>query len=141
MPFLVTLGDCPASSPAHFEHAIHAGRAAGGHVGVDHHEGQPAIAFQRIAPREATDALFFVVGEPVVAGHPSVVLVDLAETGLPVVELARADADPGEHAGRGNSHFSDQERTKSTTSSRVSCGTQRPVRVPQVLFLKGHAPP
>src|SRR5271169_1324087 len=37
--------------------------------------------------------------------------------------------------------FSDQRRTKSTIWSRVSCGTQTPVRVPQLFFLGPHAPP
>src|SRR5271167_1640230 len=37
--------------------------------------------------------------------------------------------------------FSDQRRTKSTSWSRTSCGTQLPVRVPQVFFLARHAPP
>src|SRR5258708_1311917 len=37
--------------------------------------------------------------------------------------------------------FSDQRRTKSTIWSRVSCGTQTPVRVPQAFFLARHAPP
>src|SRR5580658_8810047 len=37
--------------------------------------------------------------------------------------------------------FSDQRRTKSTTWSRTSCGTQLPVRVPQVFFLTRRAPP
>src|SRR6266849_1547116 len=37
--------------------------------------------------------------------------------------------------------FSDQRRTKSTTWSRTSCGTQLPVRVPQVFFLARHARP
>src|ERR1039457_5508538 len=37
--------------------------------------------------------------------------------------------------------FSDQHRTKSTTWSRTSCGTQLPVRVPQVFFLARCAPP
>src|SRR5882757_9407179 len=35
--------------------------------------------------------------------------------------------------------FSDQRRTKSTIWSRVSCGTQTPVRVPQLFFLGPHA--
>ena len=98
--FLGNARRLPGQQSRDFQHAIHAGRAAGGYVGVDHHEAQPSIAFQRVAPREATDALFFVVGEPVVAGHPSVVLVDLAETRFPVVELAGADADPRQHAGQ-----------------------------------------
>src|ERR1700693_4726466 len=37
--------------------------------------------------------------------------------------------------------FSDQRRTKSTIWSRVSCGTQTPVRVPQIFFLGPHVPP
>src|SRR6266852_4626345 len=37
--------------------------------------------------------------------------------------------------------FYDQRRTKSTIWSRVSCGTQTPVRVPQLFFLGPHAPP
>src|ERR1700687_2466865 len=37
--------------------------------------------------------------------------------------------------------FSDQRRTKSTTWSRTSWGTQLPVRVPQVFFLTRRAPP
>jgi hypothetical protein len=51
---------------------------------------------------EDANALLLVVAEPVVAGHPGVVLVDLAEAVLPVVELAGADADPGEETTGGN---------------------------------------
>src|ERR1043166_9330331 len=39
------------------------------------------------------------------------------------------------------SAFSDQRRTKSTTRSRTSCGTQTPVRVPQDFFFARCAPP
>jgi len=37
----------------------------------------------------------------VIARHPGVVFVDLAEALLPVVELAGADADPGKKASDG----------------------------------------
>src|SRR6266404_7071340 len=37
--------------------------------------------------------------------------------------------------------FSDERRTKSTIWSRVSCGTQTPVRVPQLFFLGQRVPP
>ena len=37
--------------------------------------------------------------------------------------------------------LSDQRRTKSTIWSRMSWGTQHPFKVPQVLFLAGHALP
>jgi hypothetical protein len=33
-----------------------------------------------------------------IARHPGIVLIDFAEAMLPVVELARADADPGQEA-------------------------------------------
>jgi hypothetical protein len=48
------------------------------------------------------EPFFLVVGEPVVARHPGVVLVDLAEAMLPVVEFARADAEPGKEATDGD---------------------------------------
>ena len=53
-------------------------------------------------PGEGADLLFFVVGEPMIARHPGIVLVDLAEALLPVVELAGADADPGQEATDGD---------------------------------------
>jgi hypothetical protein len=48
------------------------------------------------------DPLFLVVGEPVIAWHPGVVLVDFAEAAFPVVELAGADAEPGQEATDGD---------------------------------------
>ena len=61
-----------------------------------------AITFEGIVAGEDGDALLLVVGEPVIARHPGVVLVDLAEAVLPVVELAGADADPGQEATDGD---------------------------------------
>ena len=80
------------------EDAIDAGRAAGDDVGIEHHEGEPAIAFEGVGAGEDDDPFLLVVGEPVVAWHQGVVFVDLAEALFPVVELAGADADPGEEA-------------------------------------------
>src|SRR5205085_2248817 len=57
--------------------------------------------FVEMAAGEGADGFLLVVGEPVVARHPGVVLVDLAEAFLPVVELAVADADPGREVLRG----------------------------------------
>jgi hypothetical protein len=51
---------------------------------------------------EGDDAVLFIVGEPVVARDPGVVLVDLAEAVFPVVELAGADADPADEAPEGD---------------------------------------
>ncbi len=102
MPFLVMVGVEPASRSGGFEDAVDAGRAASDLVGIEHHEGQPAIAFERVGAGEGADAFLLVVGEPVVARHPGVVLVDLAEAPIPVVELAGADADPGQEATDGD---------------------------------------
>jgi hypothetical protein len=51
---------------------------------------------------EGDDASFFIVGEPVIARDPGIVLVDFAEALFPVVELAGADADPGDEATEGD---------------------------------------
>jgi hypothetical protein len=45
---------------------------------------------------KVTDALLLVDGEPVIAGDPGIVLVDLAEAVDPIVILAGANADPGQ---------------------------------------------
>ncbi len=45
---------------------------------------------------EGANTFFLVVGEPVIARDPGVVLVDFAEPLNPVVILAGADADPGQ---------------------------------------------
>ena len=96
--FLGDGGRGPGQQPRVFEDAVDAGRATGDLVGIEHHEGQPPIAFEGMTAGEGTDAFFLAVGEPVVARDPGVVLIDLAEAALPVVELAGADADPGEEA-------------------------------------------
>src|SRR5207244_9496423 len=44
-------------------------------------------------------AFFLIFGEPMIARHPGIVFIDLAEAVLPIVELAGADADPGKKAG------------------------------------------
>ena len=125
-----------------FQHAVRAGRTARHGVGVEHHEGQTSITLERMLSCENDDPLAFFRVEPMIARDPRVVLVDPPKATFPVVELADADADPA-HTCRlvGVSVLSHQVRTKSTISSRVSWGTQRPVRAPQVLFLTERAPP
>jgi len=91
-------GSWPGQESGVLANAIDAGRAAGGDIGVEHHEGEPAVAFEGVGPREGADAFFLVGGEPVVAWHPGVVLVDLAEAAAPVVELGGADAEPRKEA-------------------------------------------
>ena len=103
--FFGDVGRLPSQESRGLEDAIDAGRAAGDRVGIEHHEGQASVAVERVTPREGDDAMFFIVGKPMIAWDPGVVLVDLAEAVLPVVELAGADADPGEEAGRGDVGF------------------------------------
>lgn len=51
-----------------------------------------------------------------------------------VIVFAAADAEPGHEMRDGDVGLSAQERTKSTSASHVSWGTQQPVRVPQDFF-------
>ena len=126
MPFLVTLGVGPASSPACLEDAVDAGRAAGDDVGIEHHEGQAAIAFEGMLAGEDADAFLLVVGEPVIARHPGVVFVDLAEALSQSWNLLVPMPIQGRKRQTGMSVLSAQARTKSTRWSRVSWGTQQP---------------
>src|SRR6266853_1253565 len=64
------------------------------HVGVQHHEGQPTIAFQREAVVEIDDRSLLPLFQPEVARDPAVVFVHLAVAGAPVVELAGGHAQP-----------------------------------------------
>ncbi len=54
---------------------------------------------------EIADAHDLLVGEPMIAWDPGVVLVDLAEAGDPVLVLAAADADPGHEVRDGDVGF------------------------------------
>jgi len=94
--FLGSLGRLAGEEAGGLEDAVDAGRTAGDDVTIEHHEGEAAIAFVTVGAGKGTDAFFLQVGEPMVARDPGVVLVDFAEALLPVAELARADADPGE---------------------------------------------
>ena len=93
--FLGDVGRLAGQESELFQHAIDAGRAAGDHIGIEHHEGHAAIAVVGMRAGEVADAHDLVLGEPMIARHPSVVFVDLAEACDPVLVLAAADADPG----------------------------------------------
>ena len=51
---------------------------------------------------EGDDSAFLLLGEPVVAWQPGIVLVDLAVALFPVVELGSAQADPAEETAEGD---------------------------------------
>src|SRR5262249_36441459 len=96
--FLGDSGRLPGQQPRLLENAIDAGWAAGDHVGIEHHECHTAVAFIAMGAGERADACDLVVAEPMIAWHPGVVFVDLAEACDPVLVLTAADADPGREA-------------------------------------------
>ena len=77
------------------EHAVDAGGADGDDIGVEHHEGQAPIAFQRVRGTEVDDRLLLPALEPAVARDLGVVLVGLAVAQPPAGKLARGKPDPG----------------------------------------------
>src|SRR6476661_5485466 len=84
------------------EHAVDARRADGDDVGVEHHEGEPAVAFQRMAGVEVEDGRLLPRLEPPVAGDQCVVLVGQAVARPPAVELAGGDAEPADESPDGD---------------------------------------
>ena len=89
------LGGAPvpdAQQPGPGQHPIDAGGADGHDVGVQHHEGQAAVAFQRVFLVEVNDGSFLPLLQPVVARNPAVVFVGLAVAALPVEEFAARQA-------------------------------------------------
>src|SRR6516165_9492559 len=87
------------------------------------------------------NGLFLPSFQPEISRNPTVVLIHTPIALLPLVELAGPNAQPGDELPTPISVFSDQRRKKSTTSSRVSWGTQLLVRAPQDFFLKPRARP
>jgi len=87
---------------SHLEDAVDAGGTTGGAVLVEHHEGEPSVALQREQGVEVQDGLFLLCFEPVVAGNPGVVFVDLAVTVLPGMPLGGSNPDPEQEAGDGD---------------------------------------
>jgi hypothetical protein len=86
----------PIHQPGVAEHAVDTRGTGRDDIGIEHHEGETAVAFQGIFLVEVDDRAFLPVFEPPVAGDPGVVLVDLAVAFLPVIELALANAQPGD---------------------------------------------
>ena len=96
--FLGNVGRLPGQKSGLLEDAIDAGRAARNDVGIEHHEGHTAIALVTMLSGEGADGCDLMVGEPMIAWHPGVVFVDLAEADDPVLVLAAGDANPGGEA-------------------------------------------
>ena len=88
-PFLGRLRIPLAQQSRPAQHPPHTGRTHRHDVGVQHHEGQPPVALQRVLQMEIDDCLLFPILQPKVPGNPTVVLVDAAIALSPIVELAR----------------------------------------------------
>src|SRR5512147_2459739 len=84
------------------EHAVDAGGADGDDVGIEHHEGKSAVAFEGMPGVEIKDCFLLPVFQPPIAGDQRVVLVGQAVAGAPVVELAGGDPQPGDELADGN---------------------------------------
>ena len=84
------------------KHAVAAGGADGDDVGVEHHEGESPVAFERVPGMEVEDGFLLPVFEPPIAGDQGVVLVGQAVAGAPVVELAGGESQPGDESPGGD---------------------------------------
>lgn len=84
------------------EHPIDAGRTDRHDVVIEHHEGQSAVAFQRMAVEIVQNGSSLPVFEPEVPRDLGVMFVDLPVALLPVVELAGTKFHPAEQAAGGN---------------------------------------
>lgn len=75
---------------------INATGADGNNISIEHHEGQSAIAFQRMLEIEIDNGLLLPIFQPEVAGNQSVVFIDLAISALPVVILTGRNTQPSD---------------------------------------------
>jgi hypothetical protein len=87
-------GIVPLHQPRVAEHSVDAGGARCRYIGVEHHEGETAVALEEGFIVKLDDGLLSPVFEPPVAGNPAIMFIDLAVTLPPVIELALADAQP-----------------------------------------------
>ena len=87
---------------AGLEDAIVTGGTAGDDIGIEHHERESSVTFERMGTGKDADSFFFIVGEPVVAWDPGIVFVNAAVSVPPVVKLAASDAEPDDEAGLGD---------------------------------------
>lgn len=84
------------------EHAIDAGGTDRDDIGVEHHEGEPSVTFERVTPVEIDDGRLFPGLEPPVARDQGIVFVGEPVARLPVMELAGRDPEPGDEPGDGD---------------------------------------
>lgn len=78
------------------EHAIGRRGAHCGHVAIEHHEGKPPVAFERILSGKGFNGGALLWLDPMVAWDHRVVFMGFAVAMFPAVELARGEAKPEE---------------------------------------------
>jgi hypothetical protein len=88
------LGFPPGKQSCFVQHPPNARRTDRHNVGVQHHEGQPPIAFHRILQVESDDRFLLPLLQPEIAGNPPVVLVDAPVALPPVIEFAGRYSQP-----------------------------------------------
>ena len=91
-----------AKKPGGVQYSPTACRTDRDDIAVEHHEGQTSISFQWIRVVEVDDRLLLPVLEPVVPRDLTVVLVGLSVALAPLVEFARAGAEPVDEVGGGD---------------------------------------
>src|ERR1017187_4567 len=84
----------PREQSGLLQHPPNARRTNGHNVGVEHHERQPSIAFQRILQVECDNGFFLPLRQPEIARNPTVVFVDAPIALTPVIELAGGNSQP-----------------------------------------------
>ena len=99
--FLRRLAFGAADQSGRFEHPIRRRRSHRGHVRIQHHEGQAAVAFQRVLEDVADDSLFFLWLQPMVARHLRVVVIGLAVASAPPGKFPGAECQPRQEAAKG----------------------------------------
>lgn len=74
--------------------AVHRGWGDGHDIVVEHHEGQPPIAVQRVSVVIGDDGFFLPLFQPPITRNFAIVLVGLTVAVLPLMELTRTEVHP-----------------------------------------------
>src|ERR1700674_4893661 len=93
-PFARQFALPPREQSCPLKYSPNAGWADSHNVGVQHHECQSTIAFQRVLQVKVDDCLLLPPLQPKITRDPTVVLVDATVALSPIVELAGAHAQP-----------------------------------------------
>lgn len=86
----------PIEPSCRLEDAVDGGGTDGDDVVIEHHESEPAVAFQGMSVVVFEDGLPFPVFEPEIPRDQGIVFVDLAIAVFPLVELAGSQLEPVE---------------------------------------------